>query len=309
MPSRKDEELTELLAKLYNIQEDIGAKPKTSTEEKKQKANEVATMGRGRKAEKKGSRFLELKSTIVQRLQDIHGMLKDAKSKEAEGYGGDNAKEMIKLQAEIRENIRQASDEWKEMDEIYKKEARKKKSKFTVEELNAQSEFCQKLHNELEKVKEAQMRGYAKNRNPSASVALNTKATYRGAGDDGPSWGSGGGGVGGGGASLTDGQRQQLQMIEQRDAEFDKDLDEIGEGIQDLAEIAQMQSEEVKRQSEMLDKVNSKMDKVQERMQNNNERLKDTLEEVGRAKDKLCVDIMCVVLMLGFGGVIYSFMG
>ena len=90
--SRQDEELTELLTKLYGIQEDIGAKPKSSEEEKKEKAKNVAVMGKGKKAEKKGSRFLELKSTIVDRLRQIHDLLKQTKAKESEGYGGENAK-------------------------------------------------------------------------------------------------------------------------------------------------------------------------------------------------------------------------
>lgn len=124
-----------------------------------------------------------------------------------------------------------------------------------------------------------------------------------------PSWapsGKGGGG-GGGGADLTSGQRQQMLQLEERDADFDRQLDEIGEGIQDLAEIAQLQGEEVQKQSEMLDQVNAKMDKVTDRMENVNKRMKETLEEVGRSSDKLCVDIMCIVLMIGFGAVMYNF--
>lgn len=177
--SRQDDELTELLTKLYTIQEDIGAKPKTSEDEKKAKAENIAVMGHGnKKVEKKGTKFLELKSTIVDRLKKIHHLLKETKEKEAAGYGGDNAKEIIKMQAEIREHIRQAGEEWKEMDAIYKNEARKKKSKFTPEELEVQSELVRRLYAELEKVKEAQMRGYAKNRDPGTAVALNTKALY-----------------------------------------------------------------------------------------------------------------------------------
>ena len=180
--SRQDEELTELLAKLYTIQEDIGAKPASSEEEKKARAANVAVMGKGKKAAAKGSRFLELKSTVVDRLKTIHNLLKETKAKESAGYGGDNAKDIIKLQAEVREHIRQAGDEWNEMDAIYKKEARKKKSKFTPEELEVQSELVRRLSAEIEKVKEAQMRGYAKNRDAGAAVSLNTKALYADAG-------------------------------------------------------------------------------------------------------------------------------
>lgn len=178
--NRRDDELTELLTKLYTIQEDIGAKPPTTEEEKQARAQNVAAMGQGgdKKTEKKGSRFLQLKSQIVDRLKQIHQLLKDCKEKESAGYGGDNAKEIIKMQASIREHIRQASDEWNEMDAIYKKEARKKKSKFTPEELEVQAELIKRLSVEIQKVKELQMRGYAKNRDAGAAVALNTKAIY-----------------------------------------------------------------------------------------------------------------------------------
>lgn len=121
-------------------------------------------------------------------------------------------------------------------------------------------------------------------------------------GNKAASWGGTGGGV-----ALSSSQKQQIMQLEERDADFDRQLDEIGEGIQDLAEIATLQGEEVKRQSQMLDNVNNKMDKVNERMINVNTKMKDTLEEVGRSGDKLCVDIMCIVLMIGFGGVIYKF--
>lgn len=97
-------------------------------------------------------------------------------------------------------------------------------------------------------------------------------------------------------------------QLEERDADFDRQLDEIGEGIQDLAEIAALQGEEVKRQAVMLDNLNNKMDKVNERMTNVNKRMKETLEEVGRSGDKLCVDIMCICLAIGFVAVIYNFM-
>jgi hypothetical protein len=173
---KDDEELTGLLTKLYTIQEDIGAKPKTSDEDKRAKAENAAIMGKGKKTEKKGSRFLQLKSAVLDRLKSIHQLLKDTKELESAGYGGDNAKDIIKMQAEVREQIRQATDEWRELDEIYKKEARKKKSKFSPEELEVQAELVKRLYAEIEKVKEAQMRGYAKGRAPDAAVALNTKA-------------------------------------------------------------------------------------------------------------------------------------
>ena len=126
--------------------------------------------------------------------------------------------------------------------------------------------------------------------------------TAGGSKSSGPSWGGPGGG-----AALTGDQQAHILQLEERDAEFDLQLDEIGEGIQDLAEIAQQQGEEVALQSQMLDRVDQKIDKNLERMTKVNTRMKETLEEVGRASDKLMVDIMCIVLAVGFAAVLYKF--
>ena len=97
------------------------------------------------------------------------------------------------------------------------------------------------------------------------------------------------------GTALTGTQQTQLQLIRDRDTEFDADLDEIGEGIQDLHELALRQGEEVRRQNAMLSSTQTRMDNAHEHMTNVNSKMKETLQEVGRSSDKLCVDIMCIV--------------
>ena len=118
MPS-ESRELTELLTKLYTIQEDVGAKPATTVEEKVDKANNASMMGRGRAAKKSGTRFLELKSSVVARLRKIHDLLEED-SQRKQGLmsvvGGSNPAEVIKSKSMMREEIRQAGDEWKEME-------------------------------------------------------------------------------------------------------------------------------------------------------------------------------------------------
>ena len=133
--TKQDEELTLLLTKLYTIQEQVGAVEKSSSEEKKNRAEQAGqvTMGKGKKGKKTGSRFLELKSSIVDRLKQVHTLIEEQNASKR-----NNPKEAIAAQAEIRELIRQAQDEWGELNEMYKKEARKKKSKFTQEELEVQ---------------------------------------------------------------------------------------------------------------------------------------------------------------------------
>lgn len=49
-----------------------------------------------------------------------------------------------------------------------------------------------------------------------------------------------------------------------------------------------------------------KIDKINERVVSVNSRMKETLDEVGRSSDKLCIDIMCIMLACGFGSVFYN---
>jgi len=173
MSAKQEEELNNLLTKLYTIQEQVGAKEKTADDEKQQRAADAGhiSMGKGRKGQKKGSRFLELKSNIVAGLKNVHSLIEQQSNAVSL-----NPKDSITAQAEIREVIRQASDEWNELNEIYKKEARKKKSKFTEEELEVQQALVMQLKQEIDKVKDAQQSGYARGGSTLQNSQLNMGA-------------------------------------------------------------------------------------------------------------------------------------
>jgi len=49
-----------------------------------------------------------------------------------------------------------------------------------------------------------------------------------------------------------------------------------------------------------------KIDRINDRVTHVNSRMKETLEEVGRSSDKLIVDIICIVLAIGFAAVFYN---
>jgi len=311
--TKENKELTELLTKLYTLQEEVGAKPKTTTEEKRLKAESKSMAGSTNKSAKTGSKFMEIRATIVERLRKIHGLLEE-ESQRSKGVmsvaHGNNPKEVIARQTEMREEMRKAQEEWNTLNGIYLNEARKKRSKFSQDQLNAQQESVRRIAEELEKVKQAQMAGYAKNNTSKEdeaamwnAQAIVTNNAYKFDGDNTfnnaskPSMGPG--------VDLTADQSVQLQQLKDRDVDFDKTLDEIGEGIKDLSEIAQMQQEEVKRQNVMLERVEEQMEQVQEHVTNVNTKMKETLDEV-RGADKICVDIMCIVLMVGLGAVMYQ---
>lgn len=317
--TREDRELLELLTKLYGIQEDVGSKPKTTIEERRSKAENAASMqGKGRKAKKAGTRFVELKGLIVDRLKKVHSLIEQESERHRSVNfsvvtGGNNPKEAIQRQATIREEIRQAGDEWTELDGLYKGEARKRKSKFSQEQLDVQQTLVQRLYAELEKVKELQSVGYTKGNRDDIVATLNTQALtnieFNGGTDSGPatSWGASDTAApsSGGGVEMTQQQALRLEQIESRDKEFDNQLDQIAEGLDDLNDIALMQQEEVKKQNVMLTNMSDKIEGAYGHIDNVNSKMKDTLNEV-RGGDKICVDIMCIVLMIGLGAVMYQ---
>ena len=80
------------------------------------------------------SHFMFLESIIVDRLQATRNLM----DKRSHTTQVKTSKLTIAADAEIREMIRRAEEEWEELSKLYEAEAKKKKSKFTNEELNMQ---------------------------------------------------------------------------------------------------------------------------------------------------------------------------
>ena len=76
----------------------------------------------------------------------------------------------------VRQNIRQLSEDWRELDNIYRVEAKKKRSKFSKDELNNQQHIVIQMNEEINKIKELQRSGYVKMNNDADSSGGGGKA-------------------------------------------------------------------------------------------------------------------------------------
>ena len=74
-----------------------------------------------------------------------------------------------------------------------------------------------------------------------------------------------------------------------------------------MKQVKKWLCKDLKTVGKSLNAIDKKIDKNLANMEKVNGRMKETLEEVGRASDKLMVDIMCIVFMIGFGAVIYNY--
>ena len=160
------------------------------------------------------------------------------------------------------------------------------------------------MNEEINKVKELQRSGYMKMNEDAVGsrsvVTMDQSAIFTtNLGDTNTS-------VGAGGVEMTAQQSAQIQAIHDRDLKFDEQIEEIGKDVLDLHDIAIAQNEEVRKQNLMLDSLAGKIDNVHEHVSNVNHKMKNTLDEVGRKSDKFCVDLICIVLSIGFMAVIYS---
>lgn len=45
---------------------------------------------------------------------------------------------------------------------------------------------------------------------------------------------------------------------------------------------------------------------VQDHLDRVNRKMKTTLDQVGRRSDKMCIDIICIIILLGMVGVLYN---
>ena len=185
--TRDDRELLELLTKLYTIQEDVGSKTtKTTLIEKRNKAENIMAMqGKGNVGKKVGTKFIEVKSSIVDRLRSIHHLISDEEkirngttfgSFTSTVAGGNNPRDAIKRKATIREEIKKVESEWMELNQLYKAEAGKRKSRFTKEQLDTQQTLVQRLFAEVQKLKDMQSMEYARSDRDDVAASFNTQA-------------------------------------------------------------------------------------------------------------------------------------
>ena len=171
----------------------------------------------------------------------------------------------------LLQNIRQLTEDWRELDNVYRREAKKKRSKFSREELDGQQHIVVQMNDEIGKVKELQRSGYLKmgvdggeGGGGSRMVAMDQSSLFTdNIGDSGAGFGGGGSvAVGEGGIEMTGQQRSQVQAIHDRDKEFDTMIGAIGQGVLNLQDIAVAQNEEVTRQNVMLESLAGKIDNV-----------------------------------------------
>eukprot|EP01033_Poteriospumella_lacustris_P012152 gene12152-8695_t len=306
MSDSLDSELISLINRINKVQNVVGGKKKNG--------------GFG-DARGKIDHFIDLSERMKERLETIKAAVDEIKK--LEKVPGANPTELITNQSKVRTELNLISEEWKELDTIHRLEKRKKRSRYTQEELDGRAMVVYTLQMSIQAIKDSQRSGFVKGIETKRMVTMEESELFKKrdietGNPNNPNGTSAGTAAGAAGFNstgpprmgarnnqMTDQQRAQLMMIKDRDQEFDGQIDEIGKGLDILRELAQQANEEVKLQNTMLDVLEEKVNDVQERVLNINERMKDTLEKV-RKSDKICMDIFCLIILIGMIIVLYK---
>ena len=140
-----DGELLALINKLNKIQKEVGG-----------------VKGKGGSGEGNGKidRFLDLKSQMTDRLMGLKETFENIQL--LEKTPGSNPKELIGEQSKVRSELAALNEDWKELDLCYRNEAKKKRSKFSPEDLALRQQMLVALQAEIQRIKEIQRAGYVK---------------------------------------------------------------------------------------------------------------------------------------------------
>jgi hypothetical protein len=129
-----DAEITQLIGKLTRIQEEVG------------------TIGGATKKSKKGGagsdRFVDLRISMVDKLVVLRESVETAQGLEKQP--GSNPRELIAVQSQIRGDLATLNEDWKELDALFRSEAKKRKSKISPEEMGKREKILLEFQSEIQ---------------------------------------------------------------------------------------------------------------------------------------------------------------
>ncbi|KAJ1447160.1 hypothetical protein M885DRAFT_543818 [Pelagophyceae sp. CCMP2097] len=283
-----DGELAELLLKLEKIQNKVGGG-------KPVRAEVEARGGAGKDA------FLDLKEAMMDKLRLVRKWMAEALKNPAEP-----ARDQISRESNIKKAQRELQEDWNRLDELLRKDAKSRRSKLTKEDVELRTQIVALLRTEMDNVRDAQrggkpgaertlpgnLGGYAAYLEPMATSELFVTIDHPREEQE----------------LVSEDQQQRMMLLRERDQDFDKTIGQIGEGVDVLLDIAKMQKESVGKQNVMIEDLGTRIDNVHDHLTNINAKMKSSLDDVSSGSDKICVNLMCLLFLIGLCVILYQLM-
>lgn len=278
-----DREVDLLLGRLQDVKTGLGIE-----DEKQQSAVNPAF---------KDDKFLGLKHSMTEKMSEVRKML-DEKS----DLASTNQKiEVAKMNDAIRRKLNGIEDQVEELERTHKVELRKKKSKLSAPELEARTELVAAFREEFGVLKTANRTGQATS-STNRLIAMESHDLFKSREPRRP-----------GAAAetveqeeITEEQQLRLQRIKKAEKDEDSKIEMIARGVEGLHDKATGFERELHVQKEIIKSLEDDVDRAQEHLEGVNHRLKGILSEVDRGEGQFCMDLVCIVILLGMAALLYQ---
>ena len=104
---------------------------------------------------------------------------------------------------------------------------------------------------------------------------------------------------------LYEEEKAKMQEWEEEKARQNQDLNEIGDVVDQLREQSKLASENIDRTNKKVKQVTKKTVQATKKVNQQNKKLKDLVKKL-RSGDKLCIDIVLILIVLGLIAVLYN---
>ena len=104
---------------------------------------------------------------------------------------------------------------------------------------------------------------------------------------------------------LYEEENDKIEDWKARVKDQDEMLDEVEEGVKNIKNEAERAGEGISNINKKVKKTQKKMDKTSKKVKTQNDKLKDLVEQI-RSSDKICCDLILILILLGLICVLYS---
>eukprot|EP00741_Cyanophora_paradoxa_P003413 tig00000704_g3316.t1 len=269
--------------------------------------------GEGKKKKKKddgdpSDEFTQVRTSIGNAIKEIRKMIQERDAMNPKKAG---QKEVVAASAKIRGKIREVKDEYTHLKQILQSQQRqfainskKKKpgkSNITEDKLSVREDMIKLIGDHIQQVEDLEKRRFGTDKNDKnkkkllegARAGTSGKTTFGRSAitEDLP--------------DVNDPEIEEgLERLYHKNAEIDKDLDDLSKGVSRLDEIARTQNSQLKQQAAMIEELNKKGEQTLQHAQNVNKKMKDLIKQI--KPHNFCVDITLFIILIGCAGLIYT---
>ena len=104
---------------------------------------------------------------------------------------------------------------------------------------------------------------------------------------------------------LPDEAKEKMQEWKKEQEEQDKGLEQIKDGLKILKNEVKLANENISSTNKVVIKVSKHTDKTHERVHSANKKVKDLISKI-RSSDKICVDIVLILILVGLICALYN---